>query len=320
MFKLPEFAEYNLVHQILSLGMFTIGRLGVPIFFMMSGYLLLDKNYNRENSQKFYRKNLLGLVLSTEIWIVIYNLFNAWFYERTINVGVLCRNMLFLQSTEMSHMWYMPVIIGIYIFLPFIANALQHTDYKITERIMLLAFIGFFAIPAISTILSAKGFSRIDALIDLSYSGGCYGIYFVTGYFGKKGSFDKIRTWMFLLMFGLCFFITVSEQLILFSSGHEYTVWYNNITLFIAAFSIFVFAARVKSIEKNSAIVSLARCSFGIYLLHNPINMLLIRCVDLKNLYIRMVVVFFITLAISWGGVYILSKNRRIGKVMFFMK
>ena len=76
LFKLPEFAEYNLVHQILSLGMFTIGRLGVPIFFMMSGYLLLDKNYNRENSQKFYGKNLLGLILSTEIWIVIYNLFN----------------------------------------------------------------------------------------------------------------------------------------------------------------------------------------------------------------------------------------------------
>ena len=34
---------------------FTFGRLGVPIFLMISGYLLLDKDYDPEKTVKFWK-------------------------------------------------------------------------------------------------------------------------------------------------------------------------------------------------------------------------------------------------------------------------
>jgi len=186
--NLPQFADYSILRQVFSLSLFTVGRLGVPIFFFMSGYLLLDRAYDFESTKRFYRRNLVGLVLTTEIWIVIYNLFNAYFYGRTINVDVLIRNMLFLEPTQMSHMWYMPVIIGIYFFLPFAANAVQHMDDKILGRMMLFAFVCLFIIPEVNVLLSAKRLTTMKFLIDLSYSGGCYGIYVITGYFWKRGT------------------------------------------------------------------------------------------------------------------------------------
>ena len=121
---------------------------------MISGYLLLDRAYDYERSKRFYRNNLLGLVLTTEIWIVIYNLFNVYFYGYNLDFEVLIRNMLFVKNTEMTHMWYMPVIIGLYMFIPFAANALQHTDGRILRKIIAFAFIWLFIIPEINMMLS----------------------------------------------------------------------------------------------------------------------------------------------------------------------
>lgn len=318
--RLPEFADYYFARQLLSIGLFTVGRLGVPIFFMISGYLLLDRSYDFEHSQRFYQKNLLALILTTELWIVIYNLFNAWFYEQSLSVSVLIRNMLFLQNTEMSHMWYMPVIIGIYLFLPFLANALQHTDRRIVEKIIGIAFIGFFIIPELNVLLAARGLTQLSALLDLSFSGGCYGIYFIIGYLWKKGCFDRIRTWVFPLLFVAGFLLTIAVQLFSFKNGIGYAVWYNNASLLIAAFSVFAFFARMEVFGENAVIQMLAICSFGIYLVHNPINMLLVRHIHLAHLYLCVIVIFSMTLALSLGGVYLLSRNKHLGKVFFFIK
>ena len=74
--------------RVFAISMFTIGRLGVPIFFFLTGYLLLDKEYDRAKYRDFLVKNFGGMLLTTEIWILIYNLFNAFFYEQTINTPI----------------------------------------------------------------------------------------------------------------------------------------------------------------------------------------------------------------------------------------
>ncbi len=44
-------------------------HLGVPLFLMISGALLLEKRIKDENDiRRFYRHNLLGLVITSEIW------------------------------------------------------------------------------------------------------------------------------------------------------------------------------------------------------------------------------------------------------------
>lgn len=63
--------------QIFRITFFTIGRLGVPIFLFLTGALTLKKQIDTdEDVLKFYKKNLIPLLITIEIWNVFYNLFS----------------------------------------------------------------------------------------------------------------------------------------------------------------------------------------------------------------------------------------------------
>lgn len=63
-----------------------------------------------------------------------------------INILDILKSLLFFKQTAMSHMWYMPVIIGIYLFIPFIANALNHTEIRSMYIPLMIAFIYLFVV------------------------------------------------------------------------------------------------------------------------------------------------------------------------------
>lgn len=98
---------------------------GSSDFSFLTGYLFLGRRFDEEYTALFYKRNLLGLLITVEIWIILYHAFNAWFYQIPFNLNELLRNMLFLKATNMSHMWYIPAILGIYLFIPFVSRALS---------------------------------------------------------------------------------------------------------------------------------------------------------------------------------------------------
>ena len=124
--------------KVLGYTLFTIGRLGVPVFLMITGFLFYARDYR---SGTFYKKNLLNLLVTTEIWIVIYNLFLTVYWNNHLDYQLLLKNMLFFEYVNMPHMWYMPMIIGVYIFIPVIAAALQNIDVKNLKIPFALSFI-----------------------------------------------------------------------------------------------------------------------------------------------------------------------------------
>ena len=321
--NIDSVVTYSLTRQLYAFSLFTIGRLGVPLFFFISGYLLLDREYNYEKTIKFYRHNLLGLLLTVEIWIVIYNVFNVIYYDAEFSISELWRNMLFLKGTNMSHMWYMPVIIGIYLFIPLIANMLRSIDICMLTCPFMVAGLGIFAIPEIDLILQWEGYQPIVSQLDFSFSGGCYGIYLVIGYLAKKNLFDRFRSGALTLLGILGFAITVMVQIISYKKGIGYNVWYNNATLFITALAIFLLGLRYLKNGLgciNVAATALAQCSFGIYLIHNPILMCLRRVIETPFYYRKTITLFVFTLTISWIVVWLLSRNRIVARVMFDMK
>ena len=155
--NLDSVRTYSILRRLYAFSLFTIGRLGVPLFFFISGYLLLDRVYDFERAKTFYRRNLLGLIMTVEIWIVIYNIFNAIYYDAAFSAGELWRNMLFLKGTNMSHMWYMPVIMGIYLFISLIANMLHSIDIRMLGLPFTIAWICIFAVPELDLILQWGG-------------------------------------------------------------------------------------------------------------------------------------------------------------------
>lgn len=317
--NLDAFFSYSLHEGIFAFCMFTIGRLGVPIFFFLSGYLFLDRKYDTLYTAKFYKKNLLGLVVTTEIWIVLYNLFNAWFLNESINVIAVIKNLLFIQPTEMSHMWYMPVIIGIYLMIPFISNALLLFDKKILRVILSIGFVYIFLIPELNVLLEVSRDGTLQNLLDFSFLGGSYGFLLLLGYLCKQGFMKKIKTSTLFIVAITSYFITVWVQYFSYECGVGYNVWYNNASLVLTALIIFELFSRLK-LKSYAWIRSLSLCSFGIYLIHNPIIMILLRYLSVENNVLKIVVVFVLSLLSSWLLVFIISKRKKISRILFFTK
>ena len=97
----------------LRAGIFTLGRLGVPLFLFLSGALLLPRSVAGDSGVLyFYTAKLMPLLLTSEIWIIIYNLFMNWRSDVTFSFSSLLRKMLFLEQSDLQHMWYMAMLLG----------------------------------------------------------------------------------------------------------------------------------------------------------------------------------------------------------------
>ncbi len=110
---------------LFALTTFTLGRMGVPLFLFLTGYLLLDRDYDISRIYHFWRKNWLALLVTMEIWIILYNVFLRVFHFQHWSTRGLLKDMFFLNQVHMGHMWYMPMIIGLYVYIPFAARALK---------------------------------------------------------------------------------------------------------------------------------------------------------------------------------------------------
>lgn len=312
--------QFSIHHRLFTITMFTIGRLGVPIFFFLTGYLLLDREYSSERYKAFLKRNLCGLLLTTAIWIVVYNVFNAFFWKTRFDIVKCIENLLFLKPTEMSHIWYMPVVLGIYLFIPFVANALRSTDVKILCIPLLFVFLYRFIIPVVNVWLAAIGHETILSLLDVSFSGNEYGFMILIGYLVKKGTFDKVPSTAFVVLGVFSFIFTVLTQNYSDVRGISYNVWYNSASLLIADLAIFVLLSRM-NLKSGKIAISISKASFGIYLVHNliliPLNRYYQTGMSSVN---RLAIMFLITFFIAWIFVVLTSKAEPLARVMYFQR
>ena len=93
-----------------------IATLGVPLFMMVSGSLLLGKDLNSiYGIFAFYKRGLLPLLITAEIWIAIYCLVRIQPFS--FKEMLLC--MTFVHKPEV-HLWYARLIVIYYLLIPFL--------------------------------------------------------------------------------------------------------------------------------------------------------------------------------------------------------
>ena len=310
--------------------LFTIGRLGVPLFLAISGTLLLGREYDIFS---FYKKSVLPLILTTEIWTIFNCFFACVIYKAPFSVVLLLRQILFLDDPSLSHMWYMPMIIGVYIFVPFLAKLFQ--EYKQIKYYLipiLLVGIGSVLVPTLNVFFNEEvmGEQRLALKISTSFGGGVYGLYLVLGYFiARKEILKKIKTFYLLLAVIISLMINTIGQYYIYS--HHYyewndLLWYTSLPIFIMGLGIFEMFRRLKEPLKNrnfTAVLALAKGSFGIYLLHNPIKILCFRYLpmDHVNEMIKIIILFTMSAGLSIVIlVPFLVKWKKAGKILFFIK
>ena len=93
-----------------------LSTLGVPLFLMISGYLLLDRDYTK--------RNLLPLIVSYEIFDLALAVVQ-YIGAGGVTVADYVKSALFIGPAPMGHLWYMQAIVGAYLLVPLLALLLH---------------------------------------------------------------------------------------------------------------------------------------------------------------------------------------------------
>ena len=309
--------DHSIYSQIFNYASLFIGRLGVPFFLMITGYLLLDRTYDDSKTQKFWMENCKDLIIITIIWVAIYS----------VTLQVITSGKTLINPTEsgalfFSHMWYMPMIIGMYLSMPFVASALKQfeidTIYQATIVFSILAFI----IPFISIIFDMNGISGMTLQYNLGFSGGAYGIYIILGYLVKKGKFKKISKHNLWALFIISFIICVLFQYYAFTINYNFVLWYEFPFVMLGSLALFELSSRMKSIRFNSSIKTLSKYSFAVFLIHNLFRLPLLPFIAVLPYSepVKTIILWILLVILSYATSAIIYKIPKFGKYILYME
>jgi surface polysaccharide O-acyltransferase-like enzyme len=166
----------------------SFSRMGVPLFFMVSGYLLLGKS---EPISDFFRKRFVKVGIPTLFWTVFYLLWSVDAYsDGTMSPLAIALSMLkamYIGDVEI-HLWFLYILIGIYLVVPILRVFVSAASRR---DLTYFVIIWFVATPFLEMTNRTTGFQT--ALVIPVVAG--YVGYFMLGYLltdvqlGRRGRF-----------------------------------------------------------------------------------------------------------------------------------
>ena len=309
--------NYTIYSRIFNFASLFIGRIGVPFFLMITGYLLLDRKYDDEKTQKFWKNNCKELVIITVLWAVIYSISLQF-----ITVGSGQVNYAEAGTLFFSHMWYMPMIIGMYLSMPFVASALRHFDIDTISGAAIVFTLLAFLLPFITLVLDMNGIKGVSIQYCLGFSGGIYGIYIVLGYLVKKGRFDNIPAYRLWIIAIISFIICVWFQYYSFTRGYAFFLWYEFPFILTGSFSLFVLCSRIGKVRFYSGVKVLSKYSFAVFLIHNLFRLPLLPFVIVLPFTepIKAIILWILLVILSFTAAAIIYRIPRFGKYILYMR
>lgn len=320
-FSAEALQNIGVVRATSGLASFTIGRLGVPLFLMISGYLLLNRTYDETDCLRFWRKNVLRLFLCTECWFLIYDVYLVLTGVESFSVINILEDLLFLQPVNMGFTWYLPMILGMYILLPFVANALHSMKPSLLIFPVLIYIVYSFVnvyLNRVSQLFFTVPLTNVP--FSLGFSGGCYGIYFILGY--AKGFLKRVSSCALSAISIFSFICVVVEQYIATVGGYEIYVWYDDLFLLICSVCLFELLSRIQRLKYYRVIYSVSRTSFAIYLLH----VIVLRTIGVYVIQIgsrevlTVICLWVLTFLLTCAVTYVIQLIPRFGKYILYIK
>ena len=272
-------------------------RPSVPLFAMMTGLLLLPVG---QSAGDFYRRRIPRVLFPMIFWSVIYYLIPALTGVLGLDKSIISilypfefspsqewsdavRNIAMIPLTfngYTTHMWYLYMLIGLYLFMPFFSAWVEKNDHTLMHTYIILWGCSLL-LPYITQLLSPNlfGVCAWNPFGTLHYFAGFTG-YLLLGHLLGKGNPLPSRK-------------IVAVGVMLYFAG--YVVTYTGFTTIIAQYSyeqapdliemfwqfcspnvvlmaigLFLIAQRVKirSERWQRVLQSTTKCSFGAYLMH----------------------------------------------------
>lgn len=318
-------------------------RPSVPLFVMMTGLLLLP--VRRQPLGMFYKKRIYRVLFPFLFWSVLYNMF-PWFtgvlgLPKTIIGDFFCyvqghesQSLIdslkdvamipFNFSFKENHMWYIYLLIGLYLYMPFFSGWVEQADRKMKRTFLIIWFISLF-LPYASQYISyyLYGTATWNQFGTLYYFAGFNG-YLLLGHYLKQGTgWNLSKT---LLICGVLFAIGYAITYLGFSAAAanpeatepDMELYFTFCSPNVAIMTIAVFLLLQRVAIKNPTTIrflsSVTKYGFGIYIVHyfmvGPV-FLLIGNFSLPiplQVPVMAILIFAISYLFTWGMYKLLGK------------
>ena len=250
----------------------SISRVCVPLFVIISGYLLLPM---KSDYKTFFKKRMTRIVFPFVIFCVLYDIY--FFARKFFDYKQMFLNipLIFINyGTQIGHLWFMYMIIGVYLFMPIITPWIEkaekvHFYYYFT--IWLISSTTYYIHIAFKEIWGEAYWNKNTMVSEFF---GDFG-YAVFGAFVKIHLKDKnlyiLGIILYLIgtgftMFGFLFKREKAKT----CEEIEVTWKFDSINVVIASCGIFLLLRKVEC--KNQIVVKIfndiAIKSYGMYLIH----------------------------------------------------
>ncbi len=309
---------YSVTSSEFILGNIFVGfaRIGVPIFVMLSGALLL--NEEKDLPIKKLAKRILHLFILFILWSVFY----AFFHQIVLPIykGESISTTGFFKACIDGHyhLWYLPMIIGLYMITPILRLFIKKQNHKYILYFIILGLcFQFFSTDANYFIKRWTGKNLISSYLDKFQLTGVknYITYYLLGWYITNIPLKKIyRKVIYILGALSALFIVVGMQFFSTNESKEYSFFYNETSLHVLLYAVAVFIFiyylfRDKESPKcHSIIEKLSALSFGVYLLHVLILEIPDMFLQTNNVYLQIPLNWILTTVISFALIWIISK------------
>ncbi|OCG02887.1 acyltransferase [Gilliamella sp. wkB112] len=295
---------------------YSVDRMAVPLFFMISGGLLLSRDYTNSIG-KFYSLKTFRFVITIILFAVLTNIISEFIttdhsFASIIKTSVKYHNGIYPTNYGSAiHLWFMYPIILLYLVTPFVSNLVRNTS---TKGIVFLILIGFLLNQGNFFIKSLFPEMFIFNLMGNDFTGP-YLSYFLFGYIAIN-RLNRNYGNQYLLFLLISITIIVEIYLDKYQNNFiEENHWYST-SLYIAISSclFFLFLKNISLLNKKRPfIIILSNCVFGVYLIHVCWIYIIMgiltkfKLLEVQN-YMLLFIYFIFTLPASFISIYFLKK------------
>lgn len=268
-------------------------RFGVPIFVMISGALFLapDRDIQIES---LYKKNIFRLTIAYIFWSIWYGLWDCRTFDRSLTLWKAYLNEMI---SGRYHLWFVPMLIGLYMLLPILKTWLKAADRKQVEYFITLFLIFQIGRETILIFVQSGAIRSVINILSIEMVGSYVG-YFILGYYIVNYSISR-KFQKLIYLGGICSAVlcVIVSNALSYSRGEAIGSLFDSYSIFtfligIAIFTYFQYEIKYIcfDVRMEKLIRKISDATFGIYLIH-----------------------LWLIEALEWKGIHSMSVNNIIG-------
>lgn len=274
--------DWELINILTSLA-FT----AVPLFFMMSGYLLLSSERTKDISV-LLKKRLPRLIVPLAAWTVVAVLLNCHRAGQLNASGIAAGLVSSLSQPAAVHFWFLYTLIAMYALSPLLYGAINSLDKK--GHIYVLSIIALVTVQVMLTAVlpeNMRNTVNLDLIAKLKFFGGNLCTFILGYYLGhcEKRVPNKMLLPAAAILLAVIAFGTHSLTV----KSSEFTDTFLNqsagFEVILASCIFLLFKQNLNRPSKLTQVFPAVNLLMGIYLMHNLLISLFVNRIRAFNCF-----------------------------------